>query len=262
MYKQAAFTFLLTATPLCFAAEATIVGQGETKSLPDYVELTITIESKCYPTPDAAKKVNDTSARKIVDFLNTKIKKKDAYNNVIASGGYTSAYQNFYQDKYYCLNTFQKQSSVTFRTQDLENFESLFNEIQTVALKEFARSSGSFIQQPITFVSMSDASPGLSTELRGKLEQQAMNKAFTDAKAKLDALFGQQLHQVKVTHVSEIAPNEPRPMFENASAPMMMSARMGKGMDQAAAPVQFDEQRFNKTLYFKFVFDDISLPSP
>ncbi len=242
-----------------YAAQATITGQGEVLSYPDYVELSIVVDSKCYASPSDARKINDESARKIVDFLNGKVKNKDEYNTVISNGGYTSPYQTYYENKYLCQNTFQKQNTITFRTQDLENFEALFNEIQSFVYKELSRSAPRFIDSAISYATMSNPVPGVSRALNAKLEQQALGIAFADANAKLTALFGDhKVQNLKLTEASEIAPTEQpiyRQKFGTARA-MMMD---GGAMESAPAPVQFDKQEVSKTIYFKFTFDDIGL---
>lgn len=240
-------------------AEALIVGQGQVRSSPDFVELSITVDSKCYPSIADARKVNDEAARKIVDFLNGKIKKKDAYNTVVTSGGYTSAYQTYYQNKYFCEDTFQKQNVITFRTQDLEHFESLFNEIQNMAYKELAHSAPNVIESAISYVSMGNPTPGISNEQRTKLEKQAVDLSYKDAKEKLNALFGEyKVLNLKLTNASELPPDQPIPMRQQRMAPMAMMAGAARAQAERA-PVQFDEQEINKTMYFIFSFDDINL---
>ncbi len=105
MNKWSVAALLLSAIKIAHAAEAVIIGEGHLLNAPDYVELSILVDSKCYPTAAEARKINDDASRKIVDFLNTKLQKKDNYNSVTSSGGYTSSYQNYYQDKYLCQIT-------------------------------------------------------------------------------------------------------------------------------------------------------------
>ena len=242
-------------------AEAVITGQGQVRSAPDYVELTISVESKCYPTPGDARKVNDDSSRKIVDFLNGKIKKRDPYNTVISTGGYTSAYQTWYEDKRFCENTFQKQTTIIFRTQDVKNFESLFDEIQNTVYKELARDMPNVIQASISYASMSNPVPGVSDEQRTQLEKQAIGLAFKDAKAKLSALFGEKgVMNLKMTSASELAPQAPMPIYQRRAPMAMMKGGATAEAMAPSAPVQFDDQEIAKTIYFTFSFDDINLP--
>ena len=259
MYKYWVPALLLSYFNISFAAEAILIGEGQVISSPDYVEMSIIVDSKCYPTPGDARKVNDEASRKIVDFLNTKIKKKDAYNIVVSTGGFTLPYQTYYQERYLCQNTFQKQNVIVFKTQDLKEFEGLFNEIQNVVYKQFDRTPPSVIESSISFVTMSDPTPGISIPLRSKLEQKALTLAYEDAKEKLFSLLGKNtIQNLKLVRASEISPEEPKPIFQARGAPMMMGARMEKNVEQA--PVQFDEQNISKTIYFEFKFDDIVLP--
>jgi len=240
-----------------YGAEAVIMGQGQVRSAPDYVELSIMVDSKCYSTPAEARKVNDDASRKIVDFLNTKITKKDAYNSVVTTGGFTSAYQTYYQNKYFCENTFQKQNTIIFRTQEVDKFEELFEEIQSVVYKEIDRYAPSIIQTSISFAVMSSPIPGISNEQRTELEKQAIGLAFKDAKAKLTALFG----NTKVLNLKLVSATEstyshaPIPRYQRSP---MASAAMAE-MGGSQAPVQFDEQEISKSITFKFTFDDLQI---
>jgi uncharacterized protein YggE len=248
---------LLGIANLAFGAQAVMTGQGRVLASPDYVELVIQVESKCYNKPADARKANDEAARKIVDFLNTKIKKDNHYNKVISLGGYTNPYQMYYQDKILCPNTFQKTNNITFRTQEITNFEALFDEIQTQVYQLFSTEPRGMIESSVTYVTLSSPMPNLSDEKRAELEQQAMTMALGDAKGKLMALFGaDKIQNLKIIQVSELPPEQPRPMFHaQDNAPMaMMSARAEKS---APAPVQFDTEWITKMVYFTFGFDDL-----
>lgn len=252
---------LLSWAPFGYSAEALIIGEGQVESAPDYVELSIQVQSQCYPTAEDARKINDTAAKKIVDFLNSKIKKKDSYNFVASSGGYTLPFQYYYQNKYLCQNTFQKQNTITLRTQDLAHFEGLFAEIQQTVYQQFSRNAPTVVESSISFVTMSEPLPGISNELRSKLEKNALGVAFKDASAKLAALFeNKKIENLKMIYASELPPPEPKPFFQSSGAPMMMGARVAKS--EEAPPVQFAQQNINKVIYFKFTFDDIVLSEP
>ncbi len=242
-----------------FGAEAVIMGQGRVLANPDYVELGIQVESKCYSHPAEARKANDEAARKIVDFLNTKINKinkENNHNKVISLGGYTSAYQQYYQDKIVCPNTFQKTNNITFRTQEVENFELLFNEIQSQVYALFSAEPRGMMESSITYVTLSSPIPNVSDQKTAELEQQAMSMALDNARSKLKALFGvEKIQNLKLRQVSEWAPEKSIP-YAQAPMAMMSGARAEKS---ASAPVQFDREWVSKTLYFTFGFDDLAL---
>lgn len=237
-------------------AEAVLFGEGEVIAPPDYVEMTITVNSKCYATPDEARQQTDAASRKIVDFLNTKIKKKDAYNTVITQGGLTSSYQNYQRNKAYCQNTFQKKNSITFRTQDMANFDKLYNDIQNTIYKEFAHVNPATIESPISYVTMTNAHPHVTLEARDQLEQKAIALALQNAKSKLFSLFANQpIRNLKVIEVSEFSPEDVKPPY-SPRRPLMMKA---SAEDAPNAPIQFDDQNIQKTIYFKFHFEDIPI---
>jgi uncharacterized protein YggE len=260
MNKWPVTALLISWVPIGFSAEAILTGQGQVLSAPDYVELTILVDSKCYGSVDEARKINDTATRKIVDFLNDKLEKKDTYNAVTSYGGYTLPYQTYYQDKYFCQDTFQKQNTIVFRTQNIKQFEGLFEEIQNMVYKQFPRNAPAVVESAISYVTMSNPTPGISTALRTALEQKAIALALHDATAKLSALMGtNKIQNLKISHVSELPPDEIKPFFREMAPMAMASGRMEKSGN--SAPVQFDEQNINKIIYFKFTFDDITLPA-
>lgn len=244
-----------------FGAQAVMTGQGRVLASPDYVEVVIQVESKCYNTPAEARTANDDAARKIVDFLNSKVKKDNHYSKVISLGGYTNPYQMYHQDKILCPNTFQKTNNITFRTQEIVNFEPLFDEIQSQVYKLFTTQPRGMIESSVTYVTLSSPMPNLSDEKRAQLEQQAMTMALGDAKGKLMALFGlDNIQNLKIIQVSELPPEKPMPLYDaGGHAPMaMMSARAEKS---APAPVQFDTEWITKMVYFTFSFDDFVIES-
>lgn len=250
---------LMTFSTMAIGAEAVMTGQGRVLASPDYVEVAIQVESKCYNKPSDARVANDDAARKIVDFLNTKVKKDNHYNKVISLGGYTNPYQMYYQDKILCPNTFQKTNTITFRTQEINNFEALFDEIQTEVYKLFTTEPRGMIESSVTYVTLSSPMPNISDERRAELEQQAMTMALADAKGKLIALFGaDKIQNLKIIGVSELPPERPMPMYNaRDNAPMaMMSARAEKA---GPAPVQFDTEWITKMVYFTFGFDDFAI---
>ena len=243
------------------AAQAIMTGQGRVLANPDYIELGIQVESKCYATPAEARKANDAAARKIVDFLNTKVKQDNHYNKVISLGGYTNPYQMYYQDKILCPNTFQKTNNITFRTQEIANFEALFDDVQNQVYQLFTTEPRGMIESSVTYVTVTSPMANVSDEKRAQFEQEAMTMALGNAKGKLMALFGvDKIQNLKVVQVSEIPPEQPMPMpHMRDNAPMaMMSARAEKA---GPAPVQFDNEWINKVVYFTFSFDDFTMES-
>ena len=242
---------------LGYSAQASITGEGRVLSAPDYVELSINVQSSCYATPDAAREANDKAASEIVRYLNSKIKDNGFYNKVISEGGYTQTYQTYYRDKILCENTFQKNNNIRIRTQNVEQFSRLFDSIQKEVYKQFQTEPRSMIESSVTFVTLSAPTPRISSERQNKLEKEAMGKALVDAKSKLQGLFdGQVLNNLKIVDVSEYREETPRPIPMAQGARMMMSAG---ATEKVAAPVQFDDQWVVKTMYFRFAFDDVTI---
>lgn len=257
MLKYLSVGLMLLPT-LGWTAQAYIMGQGRVLSTPDYVELGIQVQSQCYSTPKEAREANDDAARKIVDFLNEKINGEGYYNKVISEGGFTQAYSTYHREKVLCQNTFQKNTQIRIRTQKMDQFESLFDSIQKEVYKHFETQPRGLVESSVTFVTLSSPNPQISSEHQQKLERDAMGLALNDAKAKLKVMFAEQpITNLKISEVSEIAPEAPRPMPYMKSSPQMMAMDSAEG---GSAPVQFDDQWIHKTVYFRFTFDDLDLP--
>lgn len=259
MKKYLALLLMVT-SPSVFAASAMLSGIGRVLSEPDYVELSIQVQSKCYSTPKDARQANDDAARKIVDFLNKKIQGSESYyNKVITLGGYTSPFQVYHRNKILCENTFQKHNNITLRTQRVQDFEQLYDEIQKEVYSHFTMQPRGMIESSVTFVTMSQPSPRVSMERRQELEQKALTMALNDAKGKLTALFHEKpIENLKITEVSETAMASPPPVhYSPRSGGAEMMAMKA---DAAPAPVQFDEQWIHKQVYIRFSFEDVTIP--
>ncbi len=259
MNKLLALTLMIV-MPTVFAGEARLTGSGRVLSEPDYVELSIQVQSKCYPTPKKAREANDEAARAIVDFLNKHIQGEGYYNKVITTGGYTSPFQVYHRDRILCEQTFQKHNSITIRTQQVEKFEALYDDIQKEVYNQFSTQPMGMIENSVTFVTMSSPMAAVSQERRDLLENRAITMALNDAKGKLKSLFiDNPLLNLKVTEISEMPiASQPQPMAYRGGRSNDMMAMSAEKM--APAPVQFDEQWIQKQIYFRFVFDDVAIP--
>ena len=258
MIKWSAWALLLVPT-LSYGAQALIMGEGRVLSTPDYVELGIQVQSRCYSTPKEAREANDEAASKIIAYLNKQIQGEGFYNKVVSEGGYTQPYSTYHRNQVLCENTFQKNNNIRIRTQQVSDFQGLFDGIQKEVYKHFETQPRGLIESAVTFVTMSAPSPQVSTERKNQLERDAMSIALKDAQSKLQIMFAEQpIKNLKITEISELQPHQPPPM------PMMRGVQMmsmdASSAEAAPAPVQFDDQWIHKVVYFRFSFDDVDLP--
>lgn len=252
--KKTLYLCLALAPNVSFATQAMLSGQGQVLTEPDYVELNITVHAQCYDTPKAASQASDLAAKKVVDFLNAKNKGDGFYNKVVTQGGYTQPFRSYHRKQEYCKDTFQKQQTITFRTQQLTGFEKMYNEIQAKVNEQFNKTPISAVESEITHVTMSNPIPKISHLKRTELEQKAYGMALENVKAKLEALFkSETLQGVKIVQVSEQPINEPIPV-PRAQYSKQMSVNQNMMQESAQAPVQFDQQWLSRTLYFTFEF--------
>lgn len=254
--KKIPLALLLSTLPTSLiAAEAMIIGQGKVLAEPDYVELRMHVSSKCYNTPELAAKANDEVTQKIVEFLNDHLEGEGYYNKVISEGGFTQPYQSYQRNRVYCENTFQKNTQITFRTQEIKDFAELFNKIQNKVLKQYSLTPKNIIEAQITHVTLNQPDARISHIKQNELEKAAFKLALTNAKEKLNALFDSKIDDVTIVNVSELPPKAPSPAPYARSRNQTLQAHQAEA---AVAPVQFDSEWVNQTLYFTFNFQEDS----
>ena len=242
-----------------FAAEALIVGKSEVKAEPDQVQLVIHIASECYPSPKAATEAADKATKEIFDFVKHTIK-KSAETEITSHGGYTQPFSKYINEgrgsKQVCVNTFQKRTSITILSDDIEHFQEQFNAIQVFAYKKFSKGSANKLDA-LTYVNMSQPQAILSFTKHMELIEQASNVALTNAKQKLiKMLMPKKAQNLRIIYISETPP-QLGPVVTTQHSDYAPRAKSAMLAEAATVPIQFAKQKISQTIYVKFSFDDL-----
>jgi uncharacterized protein YggE len=231
-----------------WASEVLLTGVGRVLSRPDYVEMTLQVQSLCYDTPEQAMQSSDKVASKLVAFLNQNINRNDYYNQVVSAGGFTGPYQDYSQNKV-CQNTFQKNHQITFRTKRVADFDKLFNLIQNEISQHFSQQPKSSIESAQTFVNLGLPQPLVSHEKRRTYEKEALSLAMADAQEKLESMpFSKPFRNLRILEVSEV---------NQAPGPMPFASKALLQTGGGGAPVQFEDIWIEKNLFVRYSFDDV-----
>lgn len=165
------------------------IGEGRLSHAPEYVELTMTITSECFPTPLAASQATDAAVAKAVRFLRGKIDKSNPKDGVFTRGGFTRPFSRYVSvGVTVCRGTFQKTSTITMKSSRVAQFDRDFATIQRMVLGGSLRKTDDpRSQDAITFANLGTPTPRLYHQTRERLEQEALAKALANARKKLAA---------------------------------------------------------------------------
>tara|TARA_R110002110_G_scaffold415839_1_gene657379 strand:- start:9498 stop:10262 length:765 start_codon:yes stop_codon:yes gene_type:complete len=248
-YMALGILTLLNVTALQ-AGTIQVLGSSEVSHAPDSVSFTINIHAQCYDSIDGARQAADQKSSELFKDLNKLFPIKDKNNQISTHGGYTQPFHGGYRPRNAvaaCENTFQKNTQITVKTSNLNNFEDLFNQTQDLAYRQSQPTSK--VTDPITFVTMNQPNPQLSAEKYQRLEKQAIAMALQNAEDKAQYLIkGKNIPALKMIAVNESLPNNPGPIpMRNAMKSMAM-------MESTNAPIQFQDNIVRKQLSVIFEY--------
>lgn len=235
-----------------YASRVQVIGNGQAFSKPNQIEFTITIQAKCYSTIDEASQSADKLTRHLFDELNKLFPKKDQYNQILTQGGYTlrSEYPRYRDKPNECQNTFQKISTIRVLTNDLGNFETLFNSVQKMVYQDVPPPDENMISRAIVYSTISEPIATLSFDARQKLEFTALDSALKNAIDKATQLVGKSgAASLKIVEMNESLPTPPPPF-----GPMMMRAAAVESNTGPMAPISFDNEIIQKNLSVIFEY--------
>lgn len=249
-----AFGFGLFVSVAAQAGEARIIGSSEVSHPVELVELNVTVHSECYSTPQLASQATDKLSEKVVAELERHlIPSEDRIAGVITLGGYTQPFVRYGDGQTYCVGSFQKRTPILFRTTRVEDFESIFNQIQSalydLSAAPIERENAK--EEPLAYITLAQPQPQVSDETLAEMVQQALNQAMEEALQKFEASQSPYcpVHFFEVTEVKELLPAEDLPITEKGSSLLSDEA------SSSEAPVRFDLERVKKTLAVTFRYE-------
>jgi uncharacterized protein YggE len=236
---------LLGFSGIAQAGEATLTGYGELQVEPEFVNVSVTVTSECFPAAMAVSTVNDEVANKVLAVL--KSVATASGDEVTASGGFVKRYTgyNSRRNEAVCINTFRKENRLTIKTHAVADFPQMFALLQDRIYELGMVTDSNGIEKPTSFLEIGLPVAGLSLASQKVYEKNVMALAIQDAKEKFEAtlaLVG--INSYKIINYSE------------SSLPVSYvgdESRKAIG-GQASAPVEFGKLTISKTLSVRFEF--------
>lgn len=224
----------------------TFIGEGRLSHAPEYIELTVTVEAECYPTPMAANKAADGAVAEVMALLRTTLDPANPKDGVFTQGGYSRPFSRYESGRTVCRGTFGKTASITVKTSRIADFASRYPDIQEQVLTRSLRQpDDKSSERPTTYATLSTPQPRLYYETREKLEQSALADALVNARQKLEATAAKGCGErtYEIVRMVERDVNEGRPIAYGRSQP----SRSGSG-----SALELDAIWINKILEVAF----------
>ena len=167
---------LLFMTSLTVAGEANFTGTGRIAANADYIMLSATVHSQCYAKPSDARNATDRVASDVYNLMSGQINNNSQIDEIVTRGGQTSRYDGHYNESRthrVCVDTFAKTTTITLKTDQVENFGAIFDSIQDYIFENHSGKSNA----EHTFVTLDSPSPQLTHAHQAQLEEEALAEA-------------------------------------------------------------------------------------
>lgn len=190
-----------------FAGRATITGNASITDKPDYVEISVSVDSKCFATLDALNSAHDGYVAELQNRFSGYFDTTNDFNKVSVNAGWASPYSHviYHRDgtdnEKVCQNTYQKHTSITIKSSDLAGFSELLAWIYGDVSEVFTNASGDE-RTPSTLTTISSPSSKICETTRTAWRNKALKSAREDAQEQFKAEFcgaGINLDQVCIT---------------------------------------------------------------
>lgn len=216
MKRLIAIASLALCATSIFAGRATITGNASITDKPDYVEISVSVDSKCYATMDALNSAHDAYVAKLQNRFLGYFDTTNDFNKVSVNAGWASPYSHTIyhrdgtNDEKVCQNTYQKHTSITIKSSDLAGFSELLSWIYGDVSEVFTNASGDE-RTPSTLTTISSPSSKICEATRTAWRNKALASAREDAQAQFKAEFcGTGLSLEQVCIVSSAQPGSTR----------------------------------------------------
>lgn len=181
---------LLTLSLGLQAGTSTFVGHGTSEGEPEFITVEINVASDCYLSPTAAMKANNKVTAEIQAILKGLLI-NDPIDVVRIQGGTTApsslTVYSQGESKAVCPGTFAQNTSVTFKTANIDNFSTVFATIQEKLLEKTIKVSDES-SAPRTFASIGRPNAGVCAKTSRLMALEATKKAYQHARDQFDAV--------------------------------------------------------------------------
>lgn len=169
------------------AGKVSVTGSATEYRDAEFATISMTVKSVCFETPAAARSANDETVAALQKQLSPMLNTENGIDALFTKGGYSSTYsESYYEDNRKitrCENTFQKSTTIQFKTANLAKISNIFDELQAMVLSDFSQSSEG---TATTFASISEPSVDVCEHTREEMRDCALTGAQCNARHRFD----------------------------------------------------------------------------
>ncbi len=237
------------------AGTATIDGNASISEDPQYVEVGFSVQSQCYGSRAQLSTAHNQVVLDLQKSVAVWIQEANEFNGVKTHEGFSGPYSNtIYNDdgkpQSVCQNTFQKSTTVTFKTDRLDEISVIFDELNNIAAKVSQGLQGNS-SSPSTTISISNPISKICQEKRRELEKRVWKLARINAQENFEALFGST--NIDFNAVQIIKTNAPA----NISYKELAYSRSAAFEVDAPVQINLEPIEISLTHQFKFKFAEV-----
>lgn len=221
----------------------------------DYVQFSIDVKTQCYKTSKEAKAANNALVVSIQEILKDYQDADCEYDKVFTSGGWVSKFFETVYDgeesRTICQNTFQKTTTVTFRTGNVDGFSEIYDAIEERVLSLQLAADGE--EDPRDLIELSTPSADICEKTVKTLDDQAYAQAVEDARRKFEAcrLGGGITCVPRIVNITD----HEQPAYGMAES-YSVGAVPAMRMSGKAVEVKFENRHVRRNVRVEFAFDE------
>lgn len=191
-------------------ADSVATGSAEVSHEIEYLEVSFTVASECYKSEKDAREANNTAVAALMSILDKSlVGARIDTNDISTSGGGAGPFERNRrvgnENVVECRNTWQQGTTVTYRSNDLGNWDQNINDIHdavallstTVVVEEDA---GPVVDTPVTNISWSTPSGNICQATRDEMEL----KAEALATKRANTIFYQRAVECGIKDFSQV----------------------------------------------------------
>lgn len=237
------------------AGTAIIDGSASINTEPQYVEVSFSVQSQCYESRAALSLAHKQVVVNLQKRIGIWIQEENDFNGVKTNENFSGPYSHTIYNsdgkpQSVCQNTFQKTTTVTFKTDRLSEISEIFDGLNNIAADVTEGLQGN-ASSPSTSISLSNPTSKICQAKRRELEKQVWQLTRLNAQENFEALFLSS--NIDWNTVQIIKTNSP------ASVSYRDHGYSRSAAFEVEAPVQIslDQIEISLTHQFKFKFDGV-----
>ena len=239
-------------TGTAMAGVSTFIGEGHVSHPAEYIELSVTVHSKCFADINDARNATNSAAQRVLDLMKTKLDPENSKDAAFTSGGTTTRETRVNNISQICRGSFSKTTKITLLSSDVANFESNFSDVEDLVYSDDLSLPSNGVDAPTTYAVISTPIARIYSETIVILERKALTEAIKNAKYEFQILIDHScgVSSYQITKTEE--PNARNDSFSNPYAGTRGTPRRGSS---STAPVSFSDIWVSKGLNVEFTFE-------